>query len=70
MILLYINMINMAKLENWQLANFASGYEMLQLKFDKMDVVEEADHRVRPNIGRAGKKILGTVEGFVKPPTC
>lgn len=24
-----------------------AGYEMLQLKYDKMDVVEEADHRVR-----------------------
>lgn len=28
--------------------NLVLGYEMLQLHFDKMDVVEEADHRVRP----------------------
>ena len=28
--------------------NLVLGYEMLQLKYDKMDVVEEADHRVRP----------------------
>jgi hypothetical protein len=45
-----------------QLANFASGYEMLQLHFDKMDVVEEADHRVRPNIGRVcWEEKLGTL---------